>query len=98
MAMTKEELMAQCFIVSTEEQYDKFVEERGIPQSKKKFPGGGSVLWLGSPSAKRVALYVHGGGLVMSATSFHMSFLKRIQEAAAGGDDESFAVAILAYP
>lgn len=40
---------------------------------------------------------MHGGGLVMSATNFHMSFLKCIQEAAAGDDDESFAVAILAY-
>lgn len=59
-------------------------------------PEGGSALWFGSPSAKRVIAHVHGGGLVMYATPFHMALAHNVYKAAVS-KDEDVAVVVLSY-
>ncbi|UKZ79858.1 hypothetical protein TrVFT333_007621 [Trichoderma virens FT-333] len=96
MSMTVEDLMQQCFTVRTADQYDKFVQEHGIPPVRQEITGGGSALWFGSPSAKRVIGHMHGGGLVMHASTFHFGLAYEMYKTAtAGGDD--VALAVLAY-
>lgn len=63
---------------------------------REEIPGGGSALWFGSPSAKRVIAHMHGGGLVMYASTFHFGLAYEMYKAAiANGDD--VALAVLAY-
>lgn len=59
-------------------------------------PEGGSALWFGSPSAKRVIAHVHGGGLVMYATPFHIGLAYNVYKAAIS-KDEDVAVVVLSY-
>ncbi|EHK50391.1 uncharacterized protein TrAtP1_007477 [Trichoderma atroviride] len=96
MAMTTEDLMQQSFTVPTAQQYEIFVQAHGIPSVREDMPDGGSALWFGSPSAKRVIAHVHGGGLVMYATPFHMALAYNVYKAAAS-KDEDVAVAVLSY-
>ncbi|KAM0263535.1 hypothetical protein ACHAQJ_001154 [Trichoderma viride] len=96
MAMTTEELMQQCFTVPTAEQYANFVQEHDIPPVREEIPGGGSALWFGSPSAKRVIAHIHGGGLVMYASTFHFALAYNMYKAAVANGD-NVAVAVLGY-
>ncbi|PON27155.1 alpha/beta hydrolase fold protein [Trichoderma gamsii] len=96
MAMTTEDLMQQSFTVPTAQQYENFVQAHGIPSARKDMPEGGSALWFGSPSAKRVIAHVHGGGLVMYATPFHIGLAYNVYKAAIS-KDEDVAVVVLSY-
>ncbi|KAL7952921.1 Alpha/Beta hydrolase protein [Trichoderma compactum] len=96
MSMTVADLMQQCFTVHTADQYDKFVQQHDLAHMREEIPGGGSVLWFGSPSAQRVIAHMHGGGLVMYASTFHFGLAYEMYKAAiASGDD--VALAVLAY-
>ncbi|KAL6818334.1 Alpha/Beta hydrolase protein [Trichoderma sp. SZMC 28013] len=96
MSMTVENLMQQCFTVHTADQYDKFVQQHDLPPVREEIPGGGSALWFGSPSAKRVIAHMHGGGLVMYASTFHFGLAYEMYKAAIASDDD-VALAVLAY-
>ncbi|KAL6904136.1 Alpha/Beta hydrolase protein [Trichoderma evansii] len=96
MAATVEELMQQCFTVSTVQQYENFVQEHSIPSVREEIPEGGSALWFGSPSAKKVIAHVHGGGLVLYATTFHFALAYDMYKIAISKDPDT-AVAILSY-
>ncbi|KAM0522529.1 hypothetical protein ACHAPE_002120 [Trichoderma viride] len=96
MATTVEDLMQQTFTVPTAQQYETFVQAHGIPSVREDMPEGGSALWFGSPSAKRVIAHVHGGGLVMYATPFHIALAYDVYKAAVS-KDEDVAVVVLSY-
>ncbi|KAL7900357.1 Alpha/Beta hydrolase protein [Trichoderma sp. SZMC 28014] len=96
MAMTIEDLMHQSFTVPTAQQYENFVQAHDLPSVREDMPEGGSALWFGSPSAKRVIAHVHGGGLVMYATPFHMALAHNVYKAAVS-KDEDVAVVVLSY-
>jgi acetyl esterase/lipase len=63
---------------------------------REEIPEGSSALWFGSPSAKRVIAHVHGGGLVMYATPFHIALAYDVYKAAAS-KNEDVAVVVLSY-
>lgn len=86
----------QTFTILTAQQYETFVQAHGIPSVKEDMPEGGSALWFGSPSAKRVIAHVHGGGLVMFATPFHIALAYNVYKAAVSRD-EDVAVVVLSY-
>ncbi|KAH8802499.1 hypothetical protein F5884DRAFT_846660 [Xylogone sp. PMI_703] len=96
MANSVEDLMQQCFTISTVERYADFAQQNNIPQVKEDLPGGGSVVWFGLTTAKRVLAFIPGGGLVMHASPFHINIGHEMYKTASAKHDD-VAVAILAY-
>lgn len=86
----------QCFTVPTAQQYETFVQAHDMPSVREEIAGGGSALWFGSPLARRVTAHIHGGGLVMYATPFHLALAYDVYKAAVS-KDEDVAVVVLSY-
>ncbi|KAK1241231.1 hypothetical protein MKX08_001205 [Trichoderma sp. CBMAI-0020] len=96
MATTREEVMQQSLTVPTAQQYENFVQAHGIPSVRQDTPDGGSALWFGSPSAKRVIAHVPSGGLMMYVTPFYMALAYNVYKAAVS-KDKDVAVVVLSY-
>lgn len=80
---------------TTDETYKKHIASEGISEEIETLDGF-SLCWLGSKTAKKVILYVHGGALMMSAYDTHIKFLiqaYRLMQA----NKQDISIAILVY-
>ncbi|KAL5386829.1 hypothetical protein DPSP01_003848 [Paraphaeosphaeria sporulosa] len=82
--------------VPTTEAYLSFCKDHGIPPASVTLPSGTQAHWLGNKDAKRVLLWLHGGGYVLAGSAGHFSYLVDMKDTLnAQGSDT--AVLVLAY-
>ncbi|KAF2111572.1 Alpha/Beta hydrolase protein [Lophiotrema nucula] len=78
--------------VPTTTAYEKFAEATGFTPHSITLPSGILAHWIGDSAAKKVLVYYHGGGYVLSATPGHLQMLADIKDSV-----PDTAVLLLAY-
>ena len=84
----------------TSEGYEKLASAKGFPVQTVEHPlTECRSHYIGSPEAKTVLLYFHGGGYVLPASDAHLEYLYRLVKDmnTAAEDEKSFCVLLLAY-
>ena len=84
----------------TGEAYQHLASSKGLPIETVDHPDTGCKShWIGSPAAKKVLLYFHGGGYVMPASAAHVEYLYRLchDVNTTSGSGDTFSILMLGY-
>ncbi|KAI1260531.1 alpha/beta-hydrolase [Xylariaceae sp. FL1019] len=80
---------------SSVDAYEAFAKAQGFEPNVTSLPrSDGKVTWLGKPEASNILICLHGGGFVYPAAAQFQWCMDLKKQ---GGQDEDYAVAILAY-
>ncbi|KAK9417459.1 putative Alpha/beta hydrolase fold-3 domain-containing protein [Seiridium unicorne] len=60
--------------------YHAWTKDRSLEPKGVSFPDGSQAFWIGSPTARTLVLYFHGGGWVLPGSSGHFEFIARIAD------------------
>lgn len=86
----------QHFTGSTSAVYHSIAKKRGQTPNTVNLYDGAQGHWIGSPNAKQVLLYFHGGGYIGSATPGHLIYLFHLQQQLAN-QGHDVAIFVLRY-
>lgn len=74
----------QAIAPTVEEAYLALAKQKGFTPSSITCADGTKAFWIGSPKAKKVILWFHGGGFNIPAESGHLSFFHSIVQSTGG--------------
>lgn len=80
---------------STESGYLQLAKNKGFQPETTVLDGGLKLHWIGPKTAKKVFLYFHGGGYVLSCSAGHYAWLFDLQQALS--KDASVSVVLVGY-
>lgn len=79
----------------TEAGYLQLAKDKGFQPETTVLDGGLKLHWIGPKTAKKVLLYFHGGGYVLSCSAGHYNWLFGLQQALA--KEASVSVVLVGY-
>lgn len=83
------------FTGTTEAQYLDWAKKQSFQPDTDVVGSGTKIHWLGPKAAKKVVVYYHGGGFVLSCTPGHFQWLFDLQNDLA--KDHSISVVVVSY-
>jgi acetyl esterase/lipase len=77
---------------TTKKNYLGYTKAHNVEPQEVTLPDGSKAFWIGSPNAKTIALYYHGGGWVMPGGNGHFAFVDSVRATAKDPNSIAFLV------
>lgn len=82
---------------STDSGYLQLAKDKSFQPETTILEGGLKLHWIGPKTAKKVLLYFHGGGYVLSCSPGHYGWLFDLQQALSEDSNVTLSVVLVAY-